>query len=55
LGKTPDGQEIIKTYYMFSPPVTKLLEQRPLLKNRAKALIDSMLPEIRKKVEESDR
>jgi hypothetical protein len=53
LSKTRDGQEIIKTYYKFSPPVTKLLEQRPLLKNRAKAFIDSMLPGIRKKVEES--
>ena len=55
LSKTPEGQEIIKTYYKFSPPVTKLLEQRPLLKNRAKAFIDSMLPGIMKKVEESDK
>ena len=52
LSKTPEGQEIIKTYYKFSPTVTKLLEQRPLLKNRAKAFIDSMLPGIRKKLEE---
>ena len=55
LSKTPEGQEIIKTYYKFSPTVTKLLEQRPLLKNRAKAFIDSMLPGIRKKVEESQK
>ena len=55
LSKTPEGQELIKTYYKFSPTVTKLLEQRPLLKNRAKAFIDSMLPGIRKKVEESNR
>ena len=55
LSKTSEGQEIIKTYYKFSPPVTKLLEQRPLLKNRAKAFIDSMLPGIKKKVEESNR
>ena len=53
LSKTPDGQEIIITYYKFSPTVTKLLEQRPLLKNRAKAFIDSLLPAIRKKVEET--
>jgi hypothetical protein len=52
LSKTTEGQELIKTYYKFSPTVRKLLEQRPLLKNRAKAFIDSMLPEIRKKVEE---
>jgi hypothetical protein len=32
-----------------------LLEQRPLLKNRAKTLIDGMLPGIRKKVEESNK
>ena len=53
LSKTSEGQELIKTYYKFSPTVTKLLEQRPLLKNRAKAFIDSMLPGIRKKVEAS--
>ena len=53
LSKTPEGQEIIKTYYKFSPTVTKLLEQKPLLKNRAKAYIDRMLPGIRKKVAES--
>ena len=53
LSKTPEGQEIIKTYYKFSPPVTKLLEQSPLLINKAKAFIDSTLPGIRKKVAES--
>jgi hypothetical protein len=55
LSKTPEGQEVIKTYYKFSPTVTNLLEQRPLLKNRAKAFIDSMLPGIRNKVEETRR
>jgi hypothetical protein len=55
LRNTTEGQEIIESYYKFSPTVTKLLEQRPLLKNRAKAFIDSMLPEIRKKVEENNK
>ena len=55
LSKTPEGRETIKTYYRFCPTVTKLLEQKPLLKNRAKAFIDSMLPGIKKKVEESNR
>jgi hypothetical protein len=55
LSKTPEGQELIKTYYKFSPTVTKLLEQRPLLKNKAKAFIDSMLPAIREKVNESNK
>ena len=55
LSKTPEGQETIKVYYIFSPTVTKLLEHRPLLKNKAKMLIDSMLPEIRKKVEETNK
>jgi hypothetical protein len=55
LSKTPEGQELIKAYYKFSPTVTKLLEQRPLLKNKAKAFIDSMLPAIREKVEESKK
>jgi hypothetical protein len=44
-----------KIYYKFSPPVTKLLENRPLLKNKAKAFIDSMLPGIKKKVEGSNK
>ena len=55
LSKTPEGQELIKTYYKFSPSVTNLLEQRPLLKHRVKAFIDSIRPGIREKVEESDR
>jgi hypothetical protein len=55
LSKTAEGQELIKTYYKFSPSITKLLEQRPLLKNKAKAFIDSMLPGIRKKVNESNK
>jgi len=55
LSKTPEGQEIIKTYYKFSPTVTKLFEHMPLLKNRAKTFIDGMLPGIRKKVEDSNK
>jgi hypothetical protein len=55
LSKSPEGQEIIKTYYKFSPTVTRLLEQRPLLKNRAKTFIEGMLPGIMKKVEESNK
>jgi hypothetical protein len=52
LSKTTIGLKIIKTYYKFSPTVTKLLEQMPLIKSKAKSFIDSMLPGIRKKVEE---
>ena len=55
LNKTPEGQEIIKTYYKFSPTVTQLLKQSPLLRNKAKTLIDGMLPGIKKKVEESNK
>jgi hypothetical protein len=55
LNKTPEGQETIKTFYKFAPTATKLLEYTPLLKNQAKAFIDSMLPGIKKKVEESNR
>jgi hypothetical protein len=55
LSKTPEGQELIKTYYKVSPTVTKLLENRPLLKVTAKVLIDSMLPGIRKKLEECNK
>ena len=55
LSKTPEGQEIIEAYCAFSPTITKLFEQRPLLKNRAKVVIDSMLPGIRKKVEENNK
>jgi len=55
LSKTPEGQETIKTYYKFSPTVTNLLENSPQLKSKAKMIIDSMLPGIRKKVEESNK
>ena len=55
LSKTPEGQEIINTYYKFSPAVTELLERRPLLKDKARRIIDNMLPGIRKKVEESSK
>ena len=55
LSKTPDGQEIIKTYYQYSPTVTELLERRPLLKDKARMIIDNMLPGIRKKVQESSK
>ena len=55
LSKTPEGQEIIKTYYKYSPKATMLLKQRPLLKNRVKTFFDGMLPGIRKKVEESNK
>ena len=53
LSKTPEGQEIIRTYCAFSPRIVSLLEKNPLLKKKAKMIIDSMLPGIRKKVEES--
>ena len=55
LSKTPDGQEFIKNYYKFSSTVSKLLESRPVLKDKAKMIIDSMLPGIREKVEEGKR
>jgi hypothetical protein len=55
LSKTHEGQKIIKTYYKFSPTVTRLFEHNPKLKNRAKVYIDKMLPGIRKRVEESKK
>ena len=55
LSKTSEGQVLIKIYYKFSPIATKLLEHRPLLKNKAKMIIDSMLPGIRKKVEDGNK
>ena len=55
LSKTPEGQEIIETYYKFSPAATMLLKQRPLLKDRIKALLDGILPGIRKKVEANNK
>jgi hypothetical protein len=52
---SPERHEIVKTYYKLSPTLTMLLEQRPLLKSRAKTFFDGMLPGIRKKVEESNK
>lgn len=55
LSKTPEGRDIIENYYKFSPMLTRLLEQMPLLKYRAKTFIDGMLPGIRNKVAESNK
>jgi len=54
LRKTPEGQDLIKTYYRLSPKITGVLEQNPSLKVKAKIIIDSLLPAINKKVEESN-
>jgi len=55
LSKSSEGREFIKVYYKLCPTIVDLLESRPALKNRAKAFIDSMLPGIRKKVEEINK
>jgi len=55
LSKTPEGQEVIKTYYKFSPTIVNLLENSPAMRKKAKVFMDSMLLGIRKKVEESNK
>ena len=46
LGKTPEGQEIIRIYYEWSPVIVKLMREDKELKEEVKALIDGVLPLI---------
>jgi len=51
LSKTPAGQEIIRLYYLWSPAITKTMEEDDTLKREFKEMIDGVLPMIREAVE----
>jgi bacillopeptidase F len=46
LSKTQEGQEIIRLYYEWSPVIVKAMERDEELKEKAKNMIDELLPVI---------
>ena len=51
LGKTPEGKEIIRLYYKWSPVIVRAIKDDKEFKGELKALIDEILPMIRTGVE----
>jgi hypothetical protein len=51
LSQTPEGRELIRLYYQWSPAIVKTMEKDEELKKEVKGLIDGILPLITKKVE----
>ena len=49
--KNPEGQELIKLYYEWSPVIVKVMEEDEELKEEVKEMIDGILPLITKEVE----
>lgn len=51
LTQTPEGQEIIKLYYQWSPAIVKAVEEDEEFKEEVKEVIDKILPLIGKEIE----
>ena len=51
LSQTPEGQELIKLYYQWSPVMVKAMEEDEAFKEEFKNMIDKLLPVIEQKVE----
>jgi cysteine-rich repeat protein len=49
LSKTPEGQELIKLYYQWSPFIVQAMEQDEQFKEELKAIVNSALPLIKQK------
>jgi hypothetical protein len=47
LNQTPEGQEIIKLYYQWSPAIVRAMEEDGAFRDEAKEMIDGILPLIR--------
>jgi cathepsin B len=47
LNQTPEGQEIIKLYYQWSPAIVRAMEEDGEFRDEAKEMIDGILPLIR--------
>jgi hypothetical protein len=46
MSKTPEGRELIKLYYLWSPVIVKTVEQDEGFKEEVKQMIDGVLPMI---------
>jgi hypothetical protein len=51
LSKTPEGQELIKLYYQWSPVIVRTMETDEVFKEELKTMIDELLPLIEQTVE----
>ena len=51
LSQTPEGQELIKLYYRWSPVMVKAMEEDEAFREDFKNMIDELLPMIEKAVE----
>jgi len=44
--KTPEGQELIKLYYEWSPAIVKAMEEDEAFKKEVKEIVDGVLESI---------
>ncbi len=51
LSQNPEGQEIIRLYYPWSPAIVKAMEEDEELKEQLREMIDGVLELIRGEVE----
>jgi rhodanese-related sulfurtransferase len=51
LSRTPEGQELIRLYYWWSPMIVAAMEEDVVFTQELKALIDGVLPTIRREWE----
>ncbi len=51
LNQTPEGQELIRLYYQWSPAIVKAMDEDEGFKQEIKGIIDNILPMIEKEVE----
>jgi hypothetical protein len=51
LNQTPEGREIIRLYYRWSPVIVKMMEEDEKFRKEVKEMVDGMLPLIESQVE----
>ncbi|MBW2222490.1 MAG: hypothetical protein JRF22_08190 [Deltaproteobacteria bacterium] len=51
LARTPEGRELIRLYYQWSPAIVKGMEEDEELKQEVKEMIDGILPTIGEEIE----
>ncbi|MBW2652887.1 MAG: hypothetical protein JRC57_07405 [Deltaproteobacteria bacterium] len=51
LRKTPEGQELIKLYYEWSPVIVEVMKEEEEFKAEVKEIINGFLPLIREEIE----
>ncbi len=51
MSKTPEGQELIKLYYQWSPAIVRAMEEDGGFKTEVKEMIDGVLPLIKEEAE----